>query len=109
MLNIFLTSFKVSFVEGANSFIYLLSKLPLIGKKIPESLYKETKVKMVLGLIKYILSLFSEFFRKAIYLAIFVGIPTVALIKGRGIEVDSRKIIYTHIFYFKFYGRIIIK
>ncbi|MBU3088777.1 hypothetical protein KPL42_09770 [Clostridium gasigenes] len=98
MLNIFLTSFKVSFVEGANSFIYLLSKLPLIGKKIPESLYKETKVKMVLGLIKYILSLFSEFFRKGLYLAVFVGIPTVALTKGRGIEVDTERL-YIHIYF----------
>lgn len=98
MLNIFLASFKVSFVEGTNIFIYFLMRLPFIGKKIPERLYKETKVKMWLGLVKCIVSVLFEFFSKALYLIIFVIIPTTILINVRGIEANKEELFF-HIYF----------
>ena len=53
MINTFVNSFKVSFAEKANIFIYFLKRIPLLGKKIPDNLYKKTHDKFIIGINMY--------------------------------------------------------
>jgi hypothetical protein len=42
MVSTFVNSFKFSFTQNANISIYFLNRIPLVGKKIPERLYRQT-------------------------------------------------------------------
>lgn len=77
MLNTFLNSFNVSFAEGGNIFIYRLKRIPIIGKRIPQSWYKQTNIKLAFGFIQLLLSLFSGFLTKGIYIALVIWLPAI--------------------------------
>ncbi|MBL4936520.1 hypothetical protein JK636_12205 [Clostridium sp. YIM B02515] len=100
MYRTFINSFKVSFAEGANQFIYFLKRIPLIGKKIPEKLYKKTDAKLTIGIISQVLGLFGGFFRKAFYIGIMVILP--AYLISDSLIKDKTKLlpIFFHIFAF---------
>ena len=75
MISTFLNSFKVSFVKEANTFIYFLKRLPIIGKRIPNSLYKRTDSKLIIGIIKEFLGILGGFIGKSLYIGIMILLP----------------------------------
>lgn len=91
----FTNSFKVSFAENANTFIYFLKRIPFIGKKIPESLYKQTNIKIILGIIREILGIFGNLIGKAFYFGLMVILPSF-LIMHKTIYLPQ----IIHIFFF---------
>jgi len=96
MINTFINSFKVSFVEQANTFIYFLKRVPLIGKKIPDNLYERTHAKIIIGVIREILGVFGGFIGKTMYLGIMIILPTYLMTK----DIAKMQPIFLHIFFF---------
>lgn len=96
MIRTFSNSFKVSFAENANTFIHFLKRVPLIGKKIPDTLYKETNVKVALGIIGKIIGLLIGFFKKAFYLGVMILLPSYLMTK----DIDKSMTNFLHIFFF---------
>lgn len=96
MLKAFINTYKVAFAEKANGFIYYLKKLPLIGKKISEGLYKATEVKLILGFVVTAFAFIFGFLGKAIYLGLMIMLPA-SLISGK---VGNTTEIALHIFFF---------
>ncbi|MCM8709532.1 hypothetical protein M2651_00660 [Clostridium sp. SYSU_GA19001] len=84
MIRTFIASFKVSFAENANTFIHFLKRVPLIGKKIPDSLYKETGAKLFVGIVSQIFSIFAAIFKKALYLGIMLVLPAFLMSEKTG-------------------------
>ncbi|MGQ7663017.1 hypothetical protein ACTGXD_09315 [Streptococcus suis] len=62
---------KYNLYRTVNGFFYYLRKLPLVGKKIPESIFKSYSFKSGLFLILHILSIPSRFLVKGIWLTIY--------------------------------------
>jgi hypothetical protein len=91
-----INSFKVSFAEGANTFIYFLGRIPLIGKKIPVSLYGYTEAKIALGVIYELFRIIGSVFKKAVYLGLMILLPSylIAGVKLRPLP------FFLHIFFF---------
>lgn len=96
MIRTFLNTYKFSFSEGANTLIYFLKKLPFIGKRIPEILYRKTTAKLVIGIIVEIFSFLFGFLRKAIYLGVMVILPSILMVRENGDILP----IALHIFFF---------
>lgn len=105
MIRTFISSFNVSFAENVNTFIYFLKRIPLIGKKVPDSLYKETKAKIIIGIISEILSIIWSILKKGIYLALMIVLPAYFMSKGTGVFFTK----FLHMFFFLniIYGSII--
>ncbi|HEL9629613.1 TPA: hypothetical protein U0K61_000749 [Streptococcus suis] len=61
---------KYNLYRTVNGFFYYLRKLPLIGKSIPESIFKSYSFKSALFLILHILSIPSRFLVKGIWLTL---------------------------------------
>lgn len=96
MIKTFTSTYKFAFAQRANTFIYFVKKIPIIGKKIPENLYGKTNIKMTLGIIFEILSFLFGFIRKAIYIGLMVIIPAMYFTKEQG----NTKDIAVQIFFF---------
>ncbi len=92
----FVNTYKFSFAETANSFIYSLKKLPLIGKKIPDSIYRETNGKLIIGIISAVLNFLWGFLKKAIYMGLMVILPAKFIVRNNGDFVSTS----LHIFFF---------
>lgn len=99
MINTFLTSFKVSFATGGNTFIYFLKRIPLLGKAISDNLYKETKMKIVLGIICEIFSILGGFLKKGLYLGLVILGPSY-LINHYLLKETNLLPEFLHIFFF---------
>ncbi|MGC4386057.1 hypothetical protein ABXW34_09250 [Streptococcus suis] len=67
---------KYALHRSVNGFFYYLRKLPLVGKSIPESIFKSYSFKSSLFLILHIFSIPSRFLVKGIWLAIYSCIAT---------------------------------
>lgn len=67
---------KYNLYRTVNGFFYYLRKLPLIGKSIPESIFKSYSFKSGLFLVLHILSIPSRFLVKGIWLTIYSCIAT---------------------------------
>ncbi|MGU8056059.1 hypothetical protein ACS60S_07865 [Streptococcus suis] len=61
---------KYNLYRTVNGFFYYLRKLPLVGKKIPESIFKSYSFKSGLFLILHVLSIPSRFLVKGIWLTL---------------------------------------
>lgn len=61
---------KYNLYRTVNGFFYYLRKLPLVGKSIPESIFKSYSFKSALFLILHILSIPSRFLVKGLWLAL---------------------------------------
>lgn len=72
----FTNSFKVSFTENANTFIYFLKRIPFVGKKIPEGLYKQTNIKILIGIIREVLGIIGNLIGKAFYFLLMIILPS---------------------------------
>ncbi|HFI0595583.1 hypothetical protein HO924_09490 [Streptococcus suis] len=62
---------KYALHRSVNGFFYYLRKLPLVGKSIPESIFKSYSFKFGLFLVLLILSIPSRFLVKGIWLTIY--------------------------------------
>ncbi|HFI0562707.1 TPA: hypothetical protein ACGO35_000386 [Streptococcus suis] len=62
---------KYNLYRTVNGFFYYLRKLPLVGKSIPESIFKSYSFKSGLFLILHVLSIPSRFLVKGIWLIIY--------------------------------------
>lgn len=62
---------KYNLHRTVNGFFYYLRKLPLVGKSIPESIFKSYSFKSGLFLVLHILSIPSRFLVKGIWLTIY--------------------------------------
>lgn len=96
MIRTFISSFNVSYAESANTFIHFLKRVPLIGKKVPDSLYKETKAKIVIGIISQILGVIWSILKKGLYLALMIVLPAYFMSKGTGLFFTK----FLHMFFF---------
>lgn len=61
---------KYNLYRTVNGFFYYLRKLPLVGKSIPESIFKSYSFKSGLFLILHVLSIPSRFLVKGLWLAL---------------------------------------
>ncbi|WP_105136673.1 hypothetical protein [Streptococcus suis] len=61
---------KYALHRSVNGFFYYLRKLPLVGKSIPESIFKSYSFKSGLFLVLHILSIPSRFLVKGLWLAL---------------------------------------
>ncbi|SHI82878.1 hypothetical protein SAMN02745163_00813 [Clostridium cavendishii DSM 21758] len=95
MFSMFKNTFKFSFVEKANNIIYILTRIPLIGKKVPIRYYKETNTKIVLGIIGEILNLGLEFIKKFMYILCFITFPIIFICKG---NMQYKEAVFVYIF-----------
>lgn len=96
MIKTFVTSFKISFVQNANTSIYFLQRVPFIGKKMPETLYKQVSLKLVFGTISQVLSLLISFFYKSLYLGFIILLPSVLI----GRDIIEPVSVFLHILFF---------
>jgi hypothetical protein len=96
MVRTFVNSFKVSFTENANTFIYFLKRLPLIGKRIPDRLYKQTEAKLILGLVREVLGVLRSFLSKFLYLGIMMIFPSYLITN----DVSMMLPIFLHMLFF---------
>lgn len=71
-----INTFNYSFAESANILIYRLKKIPIIGERIPDSLYCQFNMKIVLGIIQTIFNLIVNFGGKLLYFYIFIFYPS---------------------------------
>ncbi|MBW4829433.1 MAG: hypothetical protein KZY61_01255 [Clostridiaceae bacterium] len=96
MLKTFTNTFKISFTENANSFIYFLRKIPKIGGRISETLYKQTKDKFIIGIIREILGILGGFLIKGLYLGLMIILPSYLMTKN----IEQILPEFLHIFFF---------
>lgn len=96
MIRTFTNTYKFSFAQRANTFIYFIKKIPLIGKKVPESLYSKTNAKITLGIIYEVLYFLFGFLRKAVYIGLMVTLPAMYFSK----DIGNIKEVELQIFFF---------
>ncbi|RRR53463.1 hypothetical protein EI998_04145 [Streptococcus suis] len=70
--------------KSANSLLYYLRKIPLVGHKIPVNIFKRYGFKSFLFYFNIILSIPTRFFAKFFWLALHVGIAILFLNLFRG-------------------------
>ncbi|GFZ29575.1 hypothetical protein CSC2_01010 [Clostridium zeae] len=84
MFNTFLASFKISFIQNANSFIFFLKRIPFFGKFIPEKLYKATTLKVFFAILSTIFKIMGGLFRTFLYFGIILILPAFAISRYSG-------------------------
>ena len=82
MLDTLFTSLKLSMTYRGNGFLYALKQIPLIKKLLPDKLYSIGGLKSFLTVISIVVEFFSTFFRKALYIGLFVFLPLFLLNDG---------------------------
>ena len=92
MSAIFLNTLKYKYAEGANIAIYFLKRIPVIGKKIPDSLYSHSGAKQVIGIIAFILGILYDFVKKSAYVGLLCIIPCMFMVKKVGVHVNNADI-----------------
>ncbi len=65
----------IAFHERANQMIWYLTRLPLVGKHIPESLYRAGALKTVLAVLGMVFGAGWTLLRKAFYCAVMLVMP----------------------------------
>ena len=75
MLNNFLISFKVKNAYIVNELIYNISRIPLIGKLIPNKFYKYKLFKIISIIISIIYNIIKIFGFKLLYIYCFLVLP----------------------------------
>ena len=72
MFKSFILSYKIRNTYRVNSIIYSIKQLPLIGKKLPTSLYANKGLKIFGNIISTILEIINIFLGKAIYILLMI-------------------------------------
>ena len=77
------TILQIKATVGANTFLYYLKRLWLIGKHIPDRVYMDETLKKFLAVLTTVLGQFMKLIGKAIYLLLAAGLPLMlAMEKG---------------------------
>lgn len=77
MLKSLLISYKLSATYQVNILIFGLKKIPILGKRLPDDLYRIKSLKTVCFIIIIGWKLFSCFLSKFTYMTIFVALPVL--------------------------------
>ncbi|GAB6168063.1 hypothetical protein JCM1393_05230 [Clostridium carnis] len=85
MYKTFINTYKVSFAESVNVFIFYLKGIPFIGKIFSENLYKATKGKIIIGTIVTIFNFLLGFIKKGLYILAMIILPVYWLEKTTGL------------------------
>ena len=72
MFKSFILSYKLKNTYRVNSIIYSIKQLPLIGKKLPTSLYANKGLKIFGNIISTILEILNIFLGKALYILLMI-------------------------------------
>jgi hypothetical protein len=83
----FFSGYAVWVTQTINTYIYYLRKLPVLGKKIPESLYKRTGAKKGIGILAIIISALFKLSCVGLYCLCFVWLPAFGaqnILAGQG-------------------------
>jgi len=96
MLRTLNTLLAIRTSSAANRFIYYAQKLPLIGRRIPETVYAKLHVKKTVIFIALILNVLWGLFSKLAYTGLFVYLPAVAL--NRPLPQEDQLQLFLHIF-----------
>lgn len=97
MFKVFFKTYEISLAQKINMWIYYIKKTPLLGKKIPNTLYNTGNLKFVFSIIIRIFSFLFGFARKYLYIFIMIIIPAMFIAEKTSINVSS---IQFHIFFF---------
>ena len=97
MFKVFFKTYEISLAQKINMWIYYIKKIPLLGKKIPNTLYNTGNLKFVFSIIIRIFSFLFGFARKYLYIFIMIIIPAMFIAEKTSINVSS---IQFHIFFF---------
>ena len=99
-----LTSRKISLSVTLNRFIFFLTRLPIIGKSIPTSLYGEYESKLGLVIIANIVRLLKRLLMKALYLALlFASSMWASEMSGSTEGASLSSVSYNHVLLFFFF------
>jgi hypothetical protein len=74
---------QANFVTKANGFLYFITRIPLIGKRLPHDLYGQSGIKKMIFTLLFSIRLVLPFFTKIIWLLFYYAI---ALIISHGID-----------------------
>lgn len=75
MRNTVLIGWQIQKAAAVNRFIYRLQHLPLVGKKVPSSLYRASEIKSLFTVLALIASVVGGLLKKAIYVAALLYFP----------------------------------
>lgn len=77
----FRTILQIKATVGANTFLYYLKRLWIIGKHIPDRVYTDETLKKFLAVFTTVLGQLMKLFGKALYLLLIAGVPLLLAIK----------------------------
>ena len=78
MISTFLKAFNLKNTYQVNSIIYSISQLPLIGKLLPNSLYKNKIIKIIAYILSIIWNIILIFLGKYIYILLMIYIVALS-------------------------------
>ena len=79
----FQTILQIKATVNANTFLYYLKRLWVIGKHVPDRVYREEGLKNFLAVLTTVLGQLLKLFGKAVYLGLAAWLPLMlALEKG---------------------------
>ena len=78
MISTFLKAFNLKNTYQVNSIIYSISQLPLIGKLLPNSLYKNKIIKIIAYVLSIIWNIILIFLGKYIYILLMIYIVALS-------------------------------
>lgn len=73
----FLNTLKFDVVQKCNNKIYFFRQIPIIGKKIPYSLYSKSTAKDIITVFSILLNILFEFIKKSAYVFIMAIVPVI--------------------------------
>ena len=77
----FQTILQIKATVGANTFLYYLKRLWLIGKHIPDRVYMNETLKKFLAVLTTVLGQLMKLIGKVIYLLLAAGLPLMLAVK----------------------------
>lgn len=98
MFRILLQSEWMLFVQKTNTLIYYIRKLPLIGKKIPSTIYRETDIKKAIGALPIFWKLIWWFVGTFLYFLLMIYYPAKGIINVSGAPI-SRHFLLWYLFF----------
>ncbi len=73
--------FNINAAMNANRFIFYSKRLPLLGKRIPDKLYRDGDLKMIVSVVAAIWNIIRKLIGKAIYLGLMFLVPLFLIFK----------------------------
>lgn len=98
MLKTLKTVFSINASSTVNKFLYYFRRLPLIGKFLPELLYKDAALKKIFLIIAGVLRILNQFLFKALYVGAMCVLPVVLLYEN--LPVSGQWPAFVHLFFF---------